>query len=256
MVVTLFTAVSCSSQQSADPDPQVSDCTFLSAGNLIPGSGTGVHDTVIWAPDIVSPFAQVKSVAKSQVYSPGGSASTGGDECSDSNFDFPHRDTFCETRSTERLSYNCPKRNIHQGIDINGGTQELCQRLWQAKRAMQNGGAADLANLIPVVAVSDGRITYIGSYTVDLKPATNPGISKFRYLHLNMRTLAVEFGQLVRQGDIIGYYFDDFGGSETTFHLHLELIVVLDGIAQYVSPYASFIQAENRSKNISCQELG
>jgi murein DD-endopeptidase MepM/ murein hydrolase activator NlpD len=68
--------------------------------------------------------------------------------------------------------------------------------------------------------------------------------------------LPVELGDFVSKGDVIGYYYDDFGGNATTFHLHFELIAFINGSAQYVSPYASFIAAEQRSKNMHCTDLG
>lgn len=167
-------------------------------------------------------------------------------------FEYPHRDTFCERRSADRDSFNCPSRRIHQGIDINAGTREQCLNLVEAAKSIRNGAPPEIANLIPVLAVVDGQISYIGSYTVDLRPSEG-SISRYRYLHLNMRTLNVEFGSQVKQGDIIGYYSNDFGSTPTTFHLHFEVIAFVDGIAQYVSPYASFILAEEKSKGIDCK---
>lgn len=251
---------SCSSSDDASDNSPVdevafSSCSYHSAGSLIPGTGDGINDTRIWAPDMISPFGNITAIARSQVYNPGGSASTNSDECSATNFEFPHRDTFCETRSANRDSYNCPQRTIHQGIDINAGTRSQCIQLREAKRAIGNGAAPEVANLIPIRAVMDGQISYIGRYTVDLRPSAG-SITRFRYLHMNMRTLNVEFGSRVSKGDVIGFYFDDFGGNATTFHLHLEIIAFVDGSAQYVSPYASFIRAEEASKGISCQNIG
>lgn len=252
--------VACSSDDNGSGIENVlveaGDCTYHLPGNLLPNTGQGIYDTTIWAPDISSPFGLEHSVARSQVYSSGGSASSNPDECARSNFVFPHRDTFCETRSADRDSFNCPGRAIHQGIDINAGDRSDCLALRDAKRAIRNGSDPSIANLIPVLAVTDALVTYIGSYTVDLSPVGDRSISKFRYLHLNMRTLTVAFGDFVREGDVIGYYYNDFGDWPTTFHLHLELIVFIDGEAEYVSPYASFIAAENRSKNRRCQEIG
>ena len=95
---------SCSSSDDASDNSPVdevafSSCSYHSAGSLIPGTGDGINDTRIWAPDMISPFGNITAIARSQVYNPGGSASTNSDECSATNFEFPHRDTFCETRS-------------------------------------------------------------------------------------------------------------------------------------------------------------
>lgn len=252
--------ISCSSDDkatdAASSQSTMGECTFLSAGNLIPNSGIGVNDSTIWAPGIISPFGSDIAYAKSQVYNPGGSNSNNPDQCASSNFNYPHRDTFCELRFSDRDSYNCPSRRIHQGIDINAGSPEECRLLRYASGLIAKGASPELADIIPVRAVTDGVISYIGSYTVDLSPSTNQALSKFRYLHLNMRTLKVEFGDSVKQGDVIGYYYNDFGGTPTTFHLHLELIAFIDGRAQYVSPYMSFIRSEELTRNMLCQELG
>lgn len=257
-IAFLLGSVSCSSEvdgttetSSSEVLSEFSDCTYHIPGDLAPGSGEGVEDRKYWAPDIISPLGGVKAVARSQVYSPGGLGSSNTDQCAVENFEYPHRDTFCERRSTDRDSYNCPSRRIHQGIDINAGTREQCLALVSASKSVRAGAAPEIANIIPLLAVVDGTISYIGNYTVDLRPTTG-SIAKFRYLHINMRTLTVKFGSEVKQGDIIGYYSNDFGTSSTTFHLHLEVIAFVDSISQYVSPYASFLLAEEKSKGIDC----
>jgi len=257
-VLLLLGCVSCSSSVDGMPETisdelssEFSDCSFYIPGDLAPGSGEGVEDRKYWAPDMISPFGAVKAVARSQVYSPGGLGSRNTDQCAAENFQYPHRDTFCERRSTDRDSYNCPSRRIHQGIDINAGTREQCLELVSASKAVRGGAVPEIANLIPLLAVVDGRISYIGKYTVDLRPAEG-SISRYRYLHINMRTLNVAFGSEVKQGDVIGYYSNDFGTSSTTFHLHLEVIAFVDSVSQYVSPYASFLLAEEKSKGIDC----
>lgn len=239
------------SNESDSVPSEFADCTYHDPGDLAPGSGEGVVDRQYWSPDMISPFGNVKAVARSQVYSPGGLGSSSSDQCAAENFEYPHRDTFCERRSADRDSYNCPSRRIHQGIDINAGTRAQCLSLIETARSVRNGAPPETANLIPVLAVVDGQVSYIGSYTVDLRPAEG-SISRYRYLHLNMQTLNVEFGSQVSQGDIIGYYSNDFGSSSTTYHLHFEVIAFVDGIAQYVSPFASFILAEERSKGVDC----
>jgi len=232
-----------------------SGCTYLTPGNLEPRSGVGVNDARIWAPDMVSPFGKVNAVAKSQVYLPGGFQSSSSDQCVTHNFNYPHRDTFCETRGADRNTLNCPRRRVHQGIDINAGDRTQCLKLQEAYRTVSNGGPAIAADLIPVYAVMDGFVSYIGQYTVDLRPSDG-AISRFRYLHLNMRSLRVELGDQLKQGDLIGYYYNDFAGTPTTFHLHFEVIAFVNGEAQYVSPYMSFIKAEERSKAMQCTERG
>ncbi len=262
LVLAILMCTACSSNDDQTPPAgddsesslNESDCTYLDPGDLVPGSGDGVEDRKYWSPNMISPFGMVNAVARSQVYSPGGLGSPNTDQCAAENFDYPHRDTFCERRSADRDSFNCPSRRIHQGIDINAGTREQCLQLQQAAQSVGNGASPDIANLIPVLAVEDGQISYIGSYTVDLRPGQG-SISRYRYLHLNMRTLNVDFGTRVKQGDVIGYYSNDFGSTPTTYHLHFEIIAFVDGVAEYVSPYASFILAEEKSKNIDCVRL-
>ncbi len=259
LLLVLLACVACDDTRSTESPSQTtaaaSQCQFLSPGNLEPNSGEGVADRRIWAPDIISPFGDTNAIAKSQVYLPGGSQAVSDDQCVIQNFRYPHRDTFCETRGTIRDSLNCPRRTIHQGIDINAGDRQQCLQMLQARRDINMGASADTANIIPVLAVSDGVISYIGQYTVDLRPAEG-AISRFRYLHLNMQTLNVAFGDAVKQGDILGYYYNDFAGTPTTFHLHFEVIAFVDGEAQYVSPYMSFVKAEERSKGIVCTDIG
>jgi len=257
--LSILICIACSGDDDQMPPPgnepgtrlNESDCTYLDPGNLVPGSGDGVDDRKYWSPNMISPFGTVNAVARSQVYSPGGLGSPNTDQCAAENFDYPHRDTFCERRSADRESFNCPSRRIHQGIDINAGSRDQCLSLQQAAQSIRNGASPEIANLIPVLAVEEGQISYIGSYTVDLRPSKG-SISRYRYLHLNMRTLNVEFGSRVKQGDVLGYYSNDFGTTPTTYHLHFEIIAFVDGIAEYVSPYASFILAEEKSKNIDC----
>ncbi len=260
LLALLIGTVGCSDNRSAAPASSSSpntttDCHYLSPGNLEPNSGEGVADRRIWAPNIISPFGNVNAVAKSQVYLPGGSQALSSDQCVVQNFRYPHRDTFCETRGANRDSLNCPSRFIHQGIDINAGDRQQCLQQVQAQRDVNMGASPEVANIIPVLAVADGVISYIGEYTVDLRPAEG-AISRFRYLHLNMQTLNVVFGDAVKQGDVLGYYHNDFAGTPTTFHLHFEVIAFVDGEAQYVSPYMSFIKAEERSKGIECADVG
>jgi murein DD-endopeptidase MepM/ murein hydrolase activator NlpD len=172
-------------------------------GNIKDGDGIGSHDYTLYAPDIRFPIDATKTIAtlNSQLHNPGGMFGGGGSQCVASNFSEVWWDTYCERRSgTNRASLKCERRDIHQGVDIRGGTVQTCRELESGKR-----------DNVPVVAVSDGVIDRIGTYAVDLTDLkANRGF--YRYLHLHMQTLQVRRGDHVKAGQLIGYMFNDFGG--------------------------------------------
>ncbi|MCK1623185.1 M23 family metallopeptidase [Bradyrhizobium sp. 160] len=218
-------------------------CSYYAPGDLIPGTGDGVFDETEWAPTMLHPFVGAIGTTKSAIHSPGS-------QCAASNFDFVHRDTFCETRNgVDRESLNCPRRDIHQGIDINGGTSATCELMRQAKREIAGGAPSSRANIVPVLAAEDGQISYIGRYTVDLSAG---GVRKYRYLHMKMDTLKVVLQDYVKQGQVLGYMWDDFGGNLTKFHLHLEVIATVSGVARHVSPYKSYVTSVARVLGEEC----
>jgi hypothetical protein len=212
-------------------DPEEAAFIYYPAGNLEPGSGEGIADRTIYAPNLTYPVQGMESFINSQVYRPGGSA-IGGDQCDESNYAYPWRDNFCETRSSDRKTLNCPRDRVHQGQDIRGGDKALCLQLRSLPPSQRT--------LIPVVAAEDGMISYIGRFTVNLRA----GEKIYRYMHLNMRALQVEYGQEVKAGDKIGYLSNDFGGAPTTFHLHFEMKQNIDGLGwTWVNPYQSLVEA-------------
>lgn len=179
-------------------------------GNIKDSYGIGAHDYTLYAPGIRFPIDATKTIAtlNSQLRNPGGMFGGGGSQCTASNFNEVWWDTYCERRDgTNRASMKCERRDIHQGDDIRGGTVQTCRELDSGK-----------SDNVPVVAVSDGVIDRIGSYSVDLK--TDRGF--YRYLHLHMKTLQISRGDRVKAGQLIGYMFNDFGGEKTTYHLHFE----------------------------------
>lgn len=230
------------------PSAMGATCTFMKPGNLLPNSGTGINENRNFAPDMLSPFSGSMPTTKSALFNPGGQK--GGDECDRSNFDFNNRDTFCENRAPVRESLNCPTERIHQGIDINGGTSSTCLDLRKAKKAIANGGSPNLARIVPVRAVASGTITNVGSFSVSLRD----GPRVYRYLHMQKETLQVKRNQVVKAGDVIGFMFDEFGKDQTKFHLHLEIIVQVDGRGRHVSPYLPFIRAVEREFKVTCAE--
>jgi len=208
--------------------------SYFPPGQLLPGSGTGAFDQIVHAPDMVFPIRSAPAYLQSQVWNFGGGVA-GGDQCDSRNFAYPWRDNFCETRSADRGTPFCPLNRVHQGQDIRVGTPEDCRQL----RAADATGRT----LHEVVAVEDGLIYDIGTYTVKLRS----GGRISRYLPLNMAELQVEEGDTVEAGDIIGYVSNDFGGTPTTFHLHFEIIQNTEAYGwEHVPPYLSLVEAYER----------
>jgi murein DD-endopeptidase MepM/ murein hydrolase activator NlpD len=220
------------------PPPAANLFSYFAPGDLKPGSGTGTRDTTVFAPGIAFPIAApFPAFLNSQTNNPGGGA-VGGDQCNPVNYSYPWRDTFCEFRSADRGSFNCSTRQIHQGVDIRGGDAANCR----AQRAQSPAAH----NSVPVVAVDDGTIAYIGRFSVDIRS----GPRVYRYLHLNPNNLQVALGDTVTKGQRIGYLSNAFGGSPTTLHLHFEIRQNMEGKGfTWVSPYTSLVEAYQRRQN-------
>lgn len=211
--------------------------TYYGPGDLAPGSGAGVADRTVYAPGIRFPIATHTAYLNSQVYGVGGAMGpAGAGWCDAANYQMPWRDNFCEARSgTDRETLNCPASAVHQGQDIRAGDSALCNSM----RALPPSERTQ----IPVVAMEDGYISYVGTYTVNLRSADHI----YRYMHLNMARLQVEQGEAVTAGQTIGYLSNDFGGTPTTMHLHLEFQQNIDGVGwTWVSPYMSLVRAYER----------
>ncbi len=232
--------VDTSPEPQTEPEPTFS---YVTPGSLIAGSGTGSPDQTIHSPDMVFPIKSAPSYPQSMVWRFGGGIG-GGDECDPRNFAYPWQDNFCEKRSSNRNSPFCPLGRIHQGQDIRVGTPEGCNEMRRAD--------PEDRTLYEVVAVEDGIISNIGSYTVNLRA----GGRIYRYMHLNMRELKVSLDQEVKAGDVLGYVSKDFGGSATTFHLHFEIIqnTAEHGWA-HVSPYTSLVAAYERRQGGPGEEV-
>lgn len=217
--------------------------SYYAPGQLIPGSGTGSPDQTVHAPDIVFPIRTAPAYLESQVWNFGGGIG-GGDECDARNFEYPWRDNFCETRTSDRNSPFCPVSKIHQGQDIRVGTPRECE--------VMRTTPEDDRMLHEVVAVEDGTIYEIGTYTVKLRS----GGRIYRYMHMNMDALQVAAGDTVQAGDVLGYVSKDFGGSATTFHLHFEII---ENTAEHgwvhVPPYLSLVAAYERREQGPGEEI-
>lgn len=192
--------------------------TYDPPGKLAPGSGSGRVDANVYAPGIRFPIETGPAYANSQVWgNGGGSGPDNTSQCDQENFSYPWRDNYCETRSwTMPL---CPGDVGHQGQDIRAAT---CKK-----------------GVHWAVAVADGTITSIGSYSVYL---TTPDGTRFDYLH--MQDVEVSVGQKVKRGDHMGKVSNQFGGESTTVHLHFNIRQNVAGLGMvYVPPYLSLVAA-------------
>lgn len=221
------------------PAPVVPTFYFFRPGNLAPASGTGSTEMAVLVPDMQFPIKDAPTIAQTQVYRYGGGVK-GGDQCDTRNFTAPWRDNYCETRTTTNTTPWCAKTGVHLGQDLRVGTPDGC-------KAERSTKAADRSRY-EVVAVEDGVISNVGSYSVTLRADSGGRI--YRYLHLNMKKLKVATSQTVKKGDVIGYVSNDFGGTPTTLHLHFE--IKLNTAAngwQYAPPYSSLLEAYKRRES-------
>jgi len=218
------------------PAPSTPSFYFFRASNLEPASGLGANETAALVPDMAFPIKSAPAFPQSQVYRYGGGVK-GGDQCDKRNFQAPWRDNYCESRSTTATTPWCASTGVHLGQDIRVGTPEGCTAERKAKAAERTR--------YEVVAVEDGVISNVGSYSISLR--ANTGGRIYRYLHLNMAKLKVATGQAVKKGDVVGYVSNDFGGTPTTLHLHFEIkLNTAENGWQYAPPYSSLLAAYQR----------
>lgn len=186
-------------------------------GQLVAGSGQGRADDVVYAPNIRFPIERGPAFANSQVWGVGGNSGPAGSQCDKRNFSYPWRDNYCETRDYDMPL--CPAGKGHQGQDVRAAD---CEK-----------------GVHTTVAVVDGTITNVGSYSVYLTDANG-----VRYDYLHMSDLVVKVGDKVKRGDPMGKVANVFGTSSTTVHLHFNIHQNVQGVGLvYVPPYTSLIQA-------------
>ncbi|AKF05979.1 hypothetical protein DB32_003128 [Sandaracinus amylolyticus] len=191
--------------------------TYRPAGELVSGSGRGRVDSRVYAPGIRFPVRDAPAYLNSQVWGVGGNEGPSGSQCDARNFSYPWRDNYCESRSWDMPL--CPAGQGHQGQDIRGSS---CMN-----------------NVHPVVAVVDGTITNIGSYSVYLTAADG---TRFDYLH--MGSVRVSVGQRVTRGTVVGNVSNAFGGTPTTVHLHFNIRQNVSGVGSvYVPTYMSLVRS-------------
>ncbi len=198
-------------------EARADDFSFLAPGDLAPGSGKGRVDDTVYAPGIRFPIEDGPAFANSQVWGHGGNSGPGGNQCDKENFSYPWRDNFCETRTWDMPL--CPAGVGHQGQDVRAADC-VKEKHW-------------------AVAVTDGTVTSIGSYTVYVTAADG---TRYDYLHED--GVVVTVGQKVKRGDHIGKVSNNFGGSSTTVHLHFNIRQnVMNVGVVFVPPYLSLVQA-------------
>ena len=197
--------------------PAAAQFAYRPAGELVTGSGRGRVDERVYAPGIRYPIQDAPSFLNSQVWGVGGNSGPSGSQCDARNYSYPWRDNFCESRSWDMPL--CPSGTGHQGQDIRASS---C-----------------MPNVHPALAVADGTITNVGSYSVYLTTADG---TRFDYLH--MGRVAVAVGDTVRRGEVMGYVSNEFGGTATTVHLHFNIRQSVSGVGSvFVPPYMSLVRA-------------
>jgi len=112
------------------------------------------------------PIKSAPAVAQTQVYRWGGGIK-GGDQCDVRNFTAPWRDNYRESRSTTNSTPWLPKTGVHLGQDIRVGMPDGCKLEVKTK-------AADRTRY-EVVAVEDGVISNVGSYSITLRADSGGG---------------------------------------------------------------------------------
>ncbi|MBU1668918.1 M23 family metallopeptidase [bacterium] len=228
-ILLFFTA--CTKQNQTETytnySGEVKRFSYYPPGELKPEtSGPGREDdNRIYAPDIRFPLESAPAYINSQVYGVGGMYGPNGSLCDQRNYKYPWNDNYCEKRSWSMPL--CSGGKGHQGVDIRSSTCE--KRKYYA------------------VAVEDGIITYIGTYSISLRG--NSGRT-YRYMHLDGYTLQVSVGQKVSRGQRIGLVSDNMGGTSTSIHLHFDIrqTIKVGGESKqiFVPPYSSLVDAYKR----------
>ncbi|SFV61728.1 hypothetical protein MNB_SV-14-242 [hydrothermal vent metagenome] len=230
IAIITFALIACTTKKSGKKEQQTwkgKGFTYYPAGYLKPSnSGRGrIGDNYIYAPNIRFPLAYAPAYINSQVYGVGGLYGPKGSLCNKRNYSYPWKDNYCEKRPYSMPL--CPAGVGHQGVDI------------RAKDCQDNRYYA--------VAVEEGVITYIGSYTVKLRGKSG---RTYRYLHLNSRSIQVRRGQRVWRGQKIGRVSNNMGRTKTSIHLHFDIKETIRfgrySKRVYVPPYTSLVDAYKR----------
>ena len=225
LMALLFTA--CSEKIETKVPSSGKGFSYYPAGQLSPSnSGIGrLGDNYIYAPGIRFPIESAPAYLNSQVYGVGGYLGPKGSLCDEKNYLYPWHDNYCEKRGWSMPL--CSGGKGHQGVDIRTATCE--KKKYYA------------------VAVEDGVITYIGSYTVKLRGKSG---RTYRYLHLDSPSVLVRRGQNVRRGQRMGLVSNNMGSTPTSIHLHFDMKQTIkvgnSSKSVFVPPYSSLVEAYKR----------
>ena len=210
------------------------------------------------------PLKCAPAYPNSQVYFPAGQDPGG--FCEDWHYQYPWHDNFCEKRpgADNQTSWMCPSyADIHQGQDIRANT--ICSnRGTDADTGTYYRSPDDhlYKTKYQIVAVDDGVISYVGSFSVylDVLHDGQPE-RKYTYLHMNMDEVKnvyhIAAGVTVTKGQVIGtlsnqFHVDKTTGKpiadDTTPHLHFEIQTSASGTDghshfTWVSPYMTLVTA-------------
>ena len=235
--------------------PDDPSAKYWTPGTLKPGSGEGVAQDTVEVTGMRFPIERAPAYSNSQLYAHGGGKGPKPltwNQKHSSNFSYPWRDNFCETRGKlSQVEELCPaKRGVHQGQDIRA--------------------ASATKNKYWAVATFNGKISKdnpLGSCsTMDVKSSNQSQF--FRYLHLfddivGSETLAASvmlptrrgLGEKVTRGDRVGLVSaimrsTDAHGVQikygTTTHLHFEIWEAGPDGYYRVPPYSSLVDSYSR----------
>ncbi len=201
------------SQAQADP-------RFLAPGDLLPESGVGVTDPMVFFPDMRFPMESGPAYANSSAALIGGRNGPEGDSCDPSNYSYPWRDNFCEYR---RMDLAVCGAGGHMGQDLRPATCEKGVH-W-------------------TVAATDGVVSHIGRFAVTVQ---SPDGALHRYIHLDMDSVTLNPLDRVKQGERIGTVSNGWL-SEIPIHLHYDIrqpVQIGDAVhALFLPPYSSLVAA-------------
>ena len=248
------------------PAAQSTVFTYLSPGNILPGTGFkrkgGVADYTVYS-KMRFPLADAPSFANSQSFMNWGNCEATGrsgagrlggaaayrcrvngktlisDESAADNYSYPWRDNFCETRNF--YVGQCPGGLGHQGQDIRPA---FCkQRIQGANRCEPY--------LHEVVAARDGAVLRTHGQEALYLVVNAPGERiRMRYLHMSPKQIDADgmvSGRLVREGEVIGKVGNYFERERaTTYHLHFDLQVPTKYGWVFVNPYMTLVAAYER----------
>ena len=225
LTITLF--FTACEKKKPKPPVNLKGFTYHPAGQLSPAkSGKGrLGDNYVYAPNIRFPLESAPAYLNSQVYGIGGYLGPKGSLCDKRNYAYPWRDNYCEKRGWKMPL--CHGGKGHQGVDIRSATCE--KKKYYA------------------VAVEDGIIKSIGTYTVQLRGTSG---RTYRYLHLDPRSLQVRRGQRVKRGQRMGLVSNYMGKTPTSIHLHFDMKQTIKvgntSKSIFVPPYTSLVEAYKR----------